>query len=746
MDISELIIQVKNTNDAVNEIKKVTNALNQTGKTAATVGKGLFAAWSFTKVIQGAKLLGNAFKDVLTTFRNFEIIYGKLNNEANIAVRTLTTSFQETERSAKKLLSAIGTRTLEFRYDRATFTKLNSDIAYASENIAAFMQIDPTEVANDLTRSLYGMTKSLQKYGLVVDQNSDSFKKQVEEIKLLKGETEEGAKALAIWNIVSKQMKKFDGAAKNQQKTLSFAIDNLTNTLKSGAFAKAGEILSNIFVPILDKINNILSNDWVSKIGGIVIALGGMLIAFKTITVAVKSLQLLLASFKLASLGLGALSSIGPSISGVFSGLIAKVSTGLAAGLTAISAAIAGWPVALTAAVIGVLVLAGTMIVNKLTVGDWFDFNGMTKAVLNWFAKLSDKIKNAFVHGKFQTNKEIAQSTLDSIRNTINNYQKTFTQINKEFWDFKGKIKTEDLSYVSNASKEALDKLIQSYQKNLNDYNKSQDTITRLETEISQRVSKMKGMRDKTSKAYKEEYDSYLLMLKEKLRFAENSQTLAQNGQLISEKVKITYQNLILENERIKLLREQEAQEIIERAKYVNSVKMSWLELVSSLKNLSGSMTKADKIKDIKEKINLLRDALQIKDLSEKDRVSYLQQIAEKEKQIVQIEMDNLNKEYDILNKTNEMLMDYAKDAMKFKARGVSGIKVGTMEDYKFITSSLGNVSAINQALNSNTQMSIQLDQKRNDILNKANQELNGIRTEINKIISKNNTQVIAAI
>jgi hypothetical protein len=333
----------------------------------------------------------------LTTFRNFEIIYGKVNNEANIAVRTLTSSFQETERSAKKLLSAIGTRTLEFRYDRATFNKLNTDIAYASENIAAFMQIDPTEVANDLTRSLYGMTKSLQKYGLVVDKNSDSFKKQVEEIKLLKGETEEGAKALAIWNAVSKQMKKFDGAAKNQQKTLSFAIDNLTNTLKSGAFAKAGEILSNIFVPILNKINNILSNDWVSKIGGIVIALGGMLVAFKTITVAVKSLQLLLASFKLASLGLGALSSIGPSISGIFTGLITKVSAGLAAGLTAISVAIAGWPVALTAAVIGVLVLAGTMIINKLTVGDWFDFNGMAKAILNWFAKLSDRIKNAFV-------------------------------------------------------------------------------------------------------------------------------------------------------------------------------------------------------------------------------------------------------------------------------------------------------------------------------------------------------------
>lgn len=745
MDISELIIQVKNTNDAVNEIKKVTDALKQTGKTSANVGKGLFAAWSFTKVIQGARLLGDAFKDVLTTFRNFEIIYGKVNNEANIAVRTLTSSFQETERSAKKLLSAIGTRTLEFRYDRATFNKLNTDIAYASENIAAFMQIDPTEVANDLTRSLYGMTKSLQKYGLVVDKNSDSFKKQVEEIKLLKGETEEGAKALAIWNAVSKQMKKFDGAAKNQQKTLSFAIDNLTNTLKSGAFAKAGEILSNIFVPILNKINNILSNDWVSKIGGIVIALGGMLVAFKTITVAVKSLQLLLASFKLASLGLGALSSIGPSISGIFTGLITKVSAGLAAGLTAISVAIAGWPVALTAAVIGVLVLAGTMIINKLTVGDWFDFNGMAKAILNWFAKLSDRIKNAFVQGKFQTNREIAQSTLDTIKNTINNYEKTFIQINKEFWNFNGKIKIEDLSYVSDTSKEALNKLIQSYQKNLNDFNKSQDTINRLETEISERVSKMDSMRDKTSQAYKDEYFSYLLMLKEKLRFAENSQSLAQNGKVISEKVKIAYQNLILENEKIKLLREKEAQEIIERAKYVNSVKISWLDLVTSLKSLSGSMTKEDKIKSIKQKINLLRDALQIKDLSEKDRVSYLQQIAQEEKNISQIEIDNLNKEYDILNKTNEMLMEYAQDAMKFKARGASGIKVGTMEDYKFISSSLGNVSAVNQALNSNAQISIQLDQKRNDILNKANQQLNGIRTEINKLIGKD-TQTVAAI
>lgn len=746
MDISDLIIQVKNTNDAVNEIKKVTDALKETGKTATNVGKGLFAAWSFTKVIQGAKLLGDAFKDVLTTFRNFDIIYGKLNNEANITVKNLTTSFQETERSAKKLLSAIGTRTLEFKFDRATFTKLNTDIAYASENIAAFMQIDPSEVANDLTRSLYGMTKSLQKYGIVVDQNSDAFKKQVQEIKLLKGETEEGAKALAIWTQVSKQMKKFDGAAKNQQKTLSFAIDNLTNTLKSGAFAKAGEILSNIFVPILDKINKILNDNWVSNIVGITVALGGIVIAFKTIIVTVKSLQMLLTSLKITSFGLNALSTIGPAISSIIGGMIAKVSAGLATGLAAISAAVGGWPVALTAAIIGALAITGSMIIYRLNNGSWFDENGMVNSVLIWFAKLSDKIKNAFVHGKFQTNKEIAESTIDSIKNTINNYQKTFTQINEQFWDFKGKIKPEDLSYVSDASKEALNKLIQSYQKNLNDFNKSQDTITRLETEISQRVSKMNSMRDKTSTAYKEEYFSYLLMLKEKLRFAENSQSLAQNGKVISEKVKIAYQNLILENEKIKLLREKEAKEIIERAKYVNSVKISWLDLVTSLKSLSGSMTKEDKIKSIKQKINLLRDALQIKDLSEKDRVSYLQQIAQEEKNIAQIEIDNLNKEYDILNKTNETLMEYAQDAMRFKARGASGIKVGTMEDYKFITSSLGNVSAINQALNSNTQMSIQLDQKRNDILNKANQELNGIRTEINKIISKNNTQVIAAI
>jgi hypothetical protein len=134
----------------------------------------------------------------------------------------------------------------------------------------------------------------------------------------------------------------------------------------------------------------------------------------------------------------------------------------------------------------------------------------------------------------------------------------------------------------------------------LNDFNKSQDTINRLETEISERVSKMDSMRDKTSQAYKDEYFSYLLMLKEKLRFAENSQSLAQNGKVISEKVKIAYQNLILENEKIKLLREKEAQEIIERAKYVNSVKISWLDLVTSLKSLSGSMTKEDKIKSIK--------------------------------------------------------------------------------------------------------------------------------------------------
>lgn len=731
MDISELIIQIKNTDQSVNEIKKVTNALKETGQTASTVGKTLFAGWTFSKVIQGAKLLGDAFKDVLVTFKNFDLLYGKMNKEANASVQILRTSFQETERSAKKLLSLSGSRTIEFNFDKRTFNQLNRELTTAAEELAAFSQLDPSETLDKLTRALYGQTKGLQQYGIVIDQTSEAFKKEVEQMKLINGETEEGAKALVIWSQLQTQLKKFEGSAKNQQLTLTSAINNITNTLKSGAFAKAGQILSKIFVPILNKINDILDKPWTSNITGIVIALGGVLVAFKSITVTLKGLQLLLATFKISSFGGSALSSISPTISGILTKLIVKVSTALTGAVAAVAAAIGVWPAALTAAVVGVLILAGTMIVNKLATGSWFDFNGMARAVLGWFEKLGKKISNALATGKFMTNQEIAKDTIKRFENLRKSYQDSFKDLNDGFQEFSKSMRTDDLSYVSKAEKEALDKLKAAYDRNLKEYNESQETIIRLIADANRKVEEMNKMEKKYGEAWENAYQAYQASLDEQVNFAQNSERLAQEGAVLASKVQNAYQALLARNEQIKLQREQEARLVLEQAKFMNITKMNWIDFTISLKEMVGKISKEDKIKAIKDKIKLIDEALQFSGLDIKEKINFEMQRAELLKSITQLEIDSLNKEYDIVKNTNDMIMEYAKEALRFKEQGVSGIQTGTMEAYKFMTSSFMNTSELTKALGINEKNSLKLDEKRNQILSTTSAEVKNIATRL---------------
>jgi len=299
-DISELLIEVKQINKTIGDIDLVNKKLKQTQATATSLGKSLFAGASFTALIASVKKFGDAWKQVIVTNKAFGTMFKKNIDIANKGVKELTKNFNETNVSAKKLLSTIKSR---FGFDLISSKKtaeMATNMARLSHEVAAFYGTDVAAVSEKFNMALNGSSRALREFGINIDLNSPRMKKMIEEMRIAEGETEEGAKALVIYNEILKRGQKYEGSFKTQAKTLSQAFGDIGNTLKSGMFAEAGRVLSAIFVPILEKINALLSQPWVQKIGGIALALGSIVGVIKSIQLAVAGLNATLLRFNIA--------------------------------------------------------------------------------------------------------------------------------------------------------------------------------------------------------------------------------------------------------------------------------------------------------------------------------------------------------------------------------------------------------------------------------------------------------------
>jgi phage-related minor tail protein len=103
-DYAELVFEVKNINKTIRDIVKVRKEIEKTGKETKSLQDTLVSGWSFGKVFQAMQKFGDAFRDVQVTMKSFSSIYGTFNAQADEGVKMLIKDFQETERSAKKLL------------------------------------------------------------------------------------------------------------------------------------------------------------------------------------------------------------------------------------------------------------------------------------------------------------------------------------------------------------------------------------------------------------------------------------------------------------------------------------------------------------------------------------------------------------------------------------------------------------------------------------------------------------------
>ena len=142
---------------------------------------------------------------------------------------------------------------------------------------------------------------------------------------------------------------------------------------------------------------------------GIVSALGLVLAAVVAIQLAVNGLSAsitkLAASGGIAGAAGGLIASVGIWLKGVFVAL----GKAILVGATAVITFIAGLPAWAIAAIIAVLAAAATLLINKLTTGEWFNFSGMLDAVIGWFQKLGESIANWFKGKGFKSDAEISE-------------------------------------------------------------------------------------------------------------------------------------------------------------------------------------------------------------------------------------------------------------------------------------------------------------------------------------------------
>lgn len=705
-DISELIIEVKKINETISNIGKVQKKLKETADSAQSLGKTIAAAWSFGKVLQAAKEFGDAWKDVQVTFRSFDATFGTFNETANKGVSELVNNFQETERSAKKLLTLIGSRTIDLGLDKDTMSNMSVELAKISQEIAQFYGQNVSEVGKKLSQALAGEVGGLKDIGIVINSSSKQFQQLVKDMQASTGASEEAAKAMVIYNEILKKTEKFKGTFDAQAKSLSQAFGNISNTLQSGAFAKAGEVLSAIFVPILNKVDAILNKPWVASIMGIVTALGLVLVQVLLIQKAMTGLNTtLLAAAGAKGIG-GALAGVGAKLTG----LLIKAFPPLLI-------------VAAGAAIGYALGLAIRKVIDKIKSGEWANFSDFVDSVINWFKSLAQKIINWFKGQGFkddeQINKEMADKFMAAMKEksqTINDIVGSTNEMFEEWAKWaRGEGKEKNLS-AEEIRKKANDmgQRIQQLRDGFNDINEKFVKAAKAYNEQNQQG----GTVGRDGQKYLDRVDDLKKLAEQRKQAMVNLKNATDEFEKLKEEYKKVF--------------EKERQNKLKFSKEQFGLFTWYQDAMRTIEDGLGKTLPKDKVNDLNERIKKFQETFKFMNADEqKDAYKELSRMYLDK---FNLEMDNLKKEQDLLSETNQMIQDYLAKAMEWSPSGVSGIRADTAEGYKFLTSSLGDLSQFKGLVSGQQNDAASLQREANKIAEKTKSSIDDIKQKMDKL------------
>ena len=275
MDIANLQLNVQSQN-ALNQLNKVEKSLSKINTTATDLTKVFAGLWTGKKLVQFFNAANNAYNKLLTTNRLFGRQFSGALNQANREVTRLRNNFQLTENQAKRLMNTIGGRVGGFGFSSSDTAQMSSQIAGIANEIAASLNISVTdEFVNKLTNGIFGATKGLREFGIVLNTQSAEYKKQVQDLMIAKGLTEDQAKAYLNIQEIQRQSEKYAGgflATGNLRKEL----ENISNIWNDEILPKFGAIFE-VLAPIATYLRKALEQgivQWILVFASIKIVLG----------------------------------------------------------------------------------------------------------------------------------------------------------------------------------------------------------------------------------------------------------------------------------------------------------------------------------------------------------------------------------------------------------------------------------------------------------------------------------------
>lgn len=288
-DFSQLNIKI-NSSKPVQQLKKVQSSLDKTAsaaqtltETLKTIGFGI----GFGALVKQSLQLNNTLSSLN---RKFNTLF---DNSVMEDVKELASSLNISNLAAKNAFTTFGQFGKGLGLAKEDIKSMSTELTTAAADYAAFNNLDFQETAKKFAKALTGQTGELKDIGIIIDNNSAAFKRQVEQIQELTGATEAQAKALAISKAIQDQTSDAAGSATAKMfdgwTQLNILLDNFKEVL-----ADVGDKFSTVFGPALKVLNEIMEIPFVKSVTAWSIAIGTVVVGYVALIKTISQIKKLL--------------------------------------------------------------------------------------------------------------------------------------------------------------------------------------------------------------------------------------------------------------------------------------------------------------------------------------------------------------------------------------------------------------------------------------------------------------------
>lgn len=293
-DITTLAIECK-TNDAINSVETFTKSMEGARGTAKSLLGTLAGVFASNALRQFKQESVAAFSDMEEARNRFSVTFENTIDKANASMETLRSEFGLSRSAAYGMLASTGDLLTGFGMTSESALDLSEKAARLGMDLYSYTNYagGATGATQAITAAMLGETERMKGLGVVIRQDSDSFKKMVKEQMQTKGVTESVAKAFAVYTEIVNQSKNAIGDWNRPGETFAQVLQaqgQLLNEFKTNV----GETLQTPVKAFMKNINSLLEgfNNLDKSTQKFIVTVGGALAVWGSIRVAVSAFNI----------------------------------------------------------------------------------------------------------------------------------------------------------------------------------------------------------------------------------------------------------------------------------------------------------------------------------------------------------------------------------------------------------------------------------------------------------------------